>query len=194
MTEEKREKLNSHSNSARIKAKPSPIEAELLSLHPVTALRHKTCRKINETSSESPAGFPKWSVIVRPGRCSNGSSDLKCLRKAKKGLESDCGTYVVEFASVVITVVDAHLTAKDASVAADREVVWHERAAVGLQHDLTLEEGALGRARVDLLGLSDHDRLVFQVVENGNFPDFGVFEAAFNDVLLEVTVESQDLL
>ena len=96
--------------------------------------------------------------------------------------------------SVVITVEDADLTAKDASVTADREVVWHERAAVGLQHDLTLEEGALGSTRVDLLRLSDHDRLVFQVVENGHFPDFCVFEAAFNNVLLEVTVESQDLL
>ena len=63
-----------------------------------------------------------------------------------------------------------------------------------LENNLAFQESALWNARVDLLGLSDHDRLVFQVVENGNFPDFGVFEAAFNNVLLEVTVESQDLL
>ena len=100
---------------------------------------------------------------------------------------------MIELASVVIGVVDADLAAKDAGIAADREVVWHEGATVGLQHDLTLEESALRRARVDLLGLGDHDRFVLQVVEDSHLPDLEVLQAALNNVLFEVTVESQDL-
>lgn len=96
-------------------------------------------------------------------------------------------------ASVVISVVNANLTAEDASVAANREVVWHEGATVGLQHDLALEEGALWRARVDLLGLGDHDGLVLKVVEDGHLSDLKVLETALDNVLLEVTVESQHL-
>ena len=102
-------------------------------------------------------------------------------------------TYLVELASVVIAVVDADDAAEDGRVGPDREVVWHVGAAVGLQDNLTLEEGTLGHARVDLLGLGDHDRLVLEVVEDRDLPASGVFEAALNDVLLEVTVESQDL-
>jgi len=45
-----------------------------------------------------------------------------------------------------------------------------------------------------LLGLGDHDRLVLQVVEDGDMSHSGILEAALNDVLFEVTVESQDLL
>ena len=63
----------------------------------------------------------------------------RVLKQAKK----ECKTYLVEFTSIVITVVDTDLTTKDASVASDGEVIWHERAAVGLKHDLTLEESTL---------------------------------------------------
>ena len=110
-----------------------------------------------------------------------------------KACNGKAETYSIEFASVVITVVDADLAAIDASVAADREVVWHEGAAVGLQDNLALEEGTLRSTRVGLLGLSHHDRLVFQVVEDCHFPDLEIFKTTLDDVLFEVTVESQDL-
>ena len=41
-------------------------------------------------------------------------------------------TYFVELPSVVITVVDADLTAEDSCVTADGEVIWHEGTAIGL--------------------------------------------------------------
>ena len=41
-------------------------------------------------------------------------------------------TYLVEFPSVIITVVDADLTTEDSCVAADGEVIWHEGTAIGL--------------------------------------------------------------
>ena len=63
-----------------------------------------------------------------------------------------------------------------------------------LENDLAFQESALWNARVDLLGLSDHDRLVFQVVEDCHLPDAIVLEAALDDMLLEVTIEAEDLL
>ena len=66
-------------------------------------------------------------------------------------------TYTVELASVFITVVDADLATINAGVCTNVEVVWHERLAVGLKDDMTLEEGALRGSRVDLLRLSNHD-------------------------------------
>ena len=63
-----------------------------------------------------------------------------------------------------------------------------------LENDLAFQESALWNARVDLLGLSDHDRLVFQVVEDGHLPDAIVLETALDDMLLEVTIEAEDLL
>jgi len=101
---------------------------------------------------------------------------------------------LIERTSVLITVKDANAAAIDLRVCANLEVVWHERASVSLQDDLTLEESTLGDTRVDLFGLSEHDGLVFQVVEDGDFSVSGVLETAFDNVLFEVTEESQDLL
>ena len=102
-------------------------------------------------------------------------------------------SYLIVTARVVITVVDADLTAIDASVGSDAEVVGHERATVRLQDDVALEEGALGNARVDLLGLRDHNGLVLKVEEDGHFPDAVVLETALNNMLLEVALEAEDL-
>ena len=102
-------------------------------------------------------------------------------------------TYRVVPASVVITVINADLTAIDASVSAEAEVVWHERIAIGLVDDVALEEGTLRGSRVGLLGLSDHDGLVLEVVIDGDLSDAEVLQATLDDVLFEVTVESQDL-
>lgn len=100
---------------------------------------------------------------------------------------------MVEFASVLVTVIDADLTTVDSSVAADREVIWHEWLAIGLQDDVSLEECALRCTTVDLLRLSDHDGLVLEVIEDGDFPDAIVLQAALDNMLFEVTEESQDL-
>ena len=96
--------------------------------------------------------------------------------------------------SVLITVVDADLSSVNACVTSDREVIWHISVTVVLENDLAFQESSLRDARVDLLGLSDHNRLVFQIVENGHLPDAIVFEAALDDVLLEITIEAEDLL
>lgn len=101
---------------------------------------------------------------------------------------------LIETARVVITVAEADLAAIDAGVSTDAEVFGHERGAVSLQNAVTLEESALGHARVHLLGLSDHDGFVFEVVEDGDLPDAVVLEAALNDMLLEVALEAQYLL
>ena len=102
-------------------------------------------------------------------------------------------TYGIEFTSVVITVVNANLTAENAGVTTDGEVIWHEWASIWLQYDLTFQEGTLWSTRVDLFRLGDHDGLVFQVVENCHFPNLGIFETTLNDVFFKETVESQDL-
>jgi len=58
---------------------------------------------------------------------------------------------------------------------------------------MALQERALRDACVDLLVLSDHDRLVLEVVEDGDLADAEILEAALDDVLLEVALETQDL-
>ncbi len=102
-------------------------------------------------------------------------------------------TYSVELASVVISVENADAAAENLSVLTDLEVIGHEGVAILLKDDLALEEGTLGHSSVDLLGLSHHDGLVLQVVEDGHLSDAVVLETRLNHGLLEVTVESQDL-
>lgn len=58
---------------------------------------------------------------------------------------------------------------------------------------MSFEEGALGDSRVHLLGLSDHDRLVFQVVENQGFSNSEVLETALDNALFGVCEEFEDL-
>lgn len=107
------------------------------------------------------------------------------------GKRSD--SYLVEATSVIIAVVDAHLTPVDASVASNAEVVWHEWAAISLQSDVSLQEVTLRQTCVDLLGLGHHDGLVFQEVEDGDPADSEIFEPALSHVFLEVGLEAQDL-
>lgn len=101
---------------------------------------------------------------------------------------------LIETASVVITVGDADLATIDSSVSADTEVIGHERSAIRLQNAVTLEESTLRHARVDLLGLSDHDRLVLKEVEDSHLPYAMVLETALYDMLFEVALETQHLL
>ena len=102
-------------------------------------------------------------------------------------------TYSVEFASVLISAVDADAATENLSVLANAEVVWHEGVPIRLQNDLSFEEGTLRHTSIRLLGLSHHDGLVLQVVEDGDLSDSVVLKTGLHHGLLEVTVESQDL-
>jgi hypothetical protein len=92
----------------------------------------------------------------------------------------------------LITVVDSDSAAKDAYVKANSEVSGQQWGAgtVLLQHHLTLEENSLGCATVDLLGLTDHDCMIFQVVEHNQLPDSVILQPALHDALLEITEKS----
>jgi len=104
-------------------------------------------------------------------------------------------TFHEEFSSVVIAVVDAEDAAVDSDVKSNSEVVGHEGllGAVTLEDHVAVKERSLGNTRVHLLGLGDHDGLVFQVVEDDGLADSVVFKSAFNDTLFGVCVESQYL-
>ncbi len=101
-------------------------------------------------------------------------------------------TYVEEFARVLIAVVDSDAATVDHHVGADAEVEGHQGSAgaVFFEHHLAFEEDALRSARIDLFGLVDQDRVVFQVVVNEQLADSVVFEAALNHGLFEIAEES----
>ena len=62
-----------------------------------------------------------------------------------------------------------------------------------LQDHLSLEEDTLRSAAVLLSGLTDHDRVILQVVQDDQLANAVVLEAALNDAFLEVTIKSEDL-
>jgi len=64
---------------------------------------------------------------------------------------------LIEGTSVLITVVNADLSSVNSSVTSDREVIWHIGVTIVLENNLAFQESALWNARVDLLGLSDHN-------------------------------------
>jgi len=93
-----------------------------------------------------------------------------------------------ELSSVIISIVDSEDASVDSHIAANGEVVRHEGLlrAITLQDHVSIEEGALGDSRVHLLGLSDHDRLVFKVVENHGFSNSVVLKTALDNALFGV--------
>jgi len=103
-------------------------------------------------------------------------------------------TYVEELSGVLVSVGDTDGAAMDSDVAANHEVLGHEGGlAVALEDHLSLEEGTLGDASVGLLGLDDHDRLVFEEVVNEDGMNSEIFKSAFDNALFEVTVKAEDL-
>lgn len=98
--------------------------------------------------------------------------------------------------SVVITLVDSDASSGDTNVDSDREVFWKERQtrAVLLQNHLSLEEDSLRGSSVHLLGLIEHDGVVLEVVVDNKVSNSEVLKSALHDALLEVSVETQDLL
>jgi hypothetical protein len=66
--------------------------------------------------------------------------------------------------------------------------------SVTLEDHVALKESSLRNTRVGLLGLSNHDGLIFKVVEDNGLANSEVFKSWFNDAFLRVSVESEDLL
>ena len=101
-------------------------------------------------------------------------------------------TYIEEFSSVLVTVIDSDAAAENANVKANSEVSGEhgESRAILLQDHLSLKENALRGSAVHLSRLTDHDRVVLQVIEDRQFPNPIVFEAALDNALLEVARES----
>ena len=68
-------------------------------------------------------------------------------------------TYLVIFPRVLIAIINSNSSAANADIEADFEVSWlewHARAVL-LDHQLSLEEGALRGSGIDHLWLSDHN-------------------------------------
>ena len=104
-------------------------------------------------------------------------------------------TYSEELSGVLIAIVHSNGSSTNADVEANSEVIRAQRqsGAVLLEDDLSLEESALWSSTVDLLGLSDHNRPVFEEVVNYEFSESVVFKSAFHHALLEIALKSQDL-
>ena len=104
-------------------------------------------------------------------------------------------TYIIELSCIVIAVVDTDLSSVNSNINSDTEIGWHERTlrAVLLEDHLSLKECSLWGTRVSDLRFSEHDRLVFQEVEDRYLSDSIILKSALNNTFLEVAVESQDL-
>ena len=116
------------------------------------------------------------------------------------GTKRECGligviTYSEELSSVLIAIVNSNGSSTNAYVEANSEFIWAQRqsGAILLEDDLSLEESALGSSTVDLLGLSDHNRSVFEEVVNYEFSESVVFKSAFDHAFLEIAQKSKHL-
>ena len=91
--------------------------------------------------------------------------------------------YLEELSGVLIAVIDADATAENANVKANSEVTRkHGKArAVLLQDHLSLKEDTLRSATVDLSGLTDHDRVVLQVVQDDQLADAVVLKTTLHN-------------
>ena len=104
-------------------------------------------------------------------------------------------TYIIELSCIVIAVVDTDLSSVNSNINSDTKIGWHERTlrAVLLEDHLSLKECSLWGTRVSDLRFSEHNRLVFQEVEDRYLSDSIILKSALNNTFLEVAVESQDL-
>ncbi len=110
----------------------------------------------------------------------------------------------IEFSGVNITVVDEYIFAVDINFRSDSQVIdcieffilsQNLRSLYNISdcYLLSLKEGALRNTTIRLLGLSDSNRVIFEIEENLNLSDTVVLQIAFCDTFLEETVEPQDL-
>ena len=81
-------------------------------------------------------------------------------------------TYFIETAGETVTVVNSELAAIDADVKSNAEVFGHKWSVrtILFKGHLSLKEGSLRSSAVHLLWLSDHNRLVFEEVEDCAVP------------------------
>ena len=95
----------------------------------------------------------------------------------------------------MISIVDSNATTVDSNVKTNTEILRHKwfLRSVRLEDHLSLEESTLWGTRINLLGLSDHNRLIFEEVENGHLTKAVVFQTAFDNTFFEITLESQNL-
>jgi hypothetical protein len=106
-------------------------------------------------------------------------------------LESD--TYFKEFSAVIITIIDADLSAVDSNVAANAEVLGKVGLAICLDDHVALQERTLRDSTVLLLRLCDHDRPIFKVVKDRHLANSKVFKTALDNALFTIAVKSEDL-
>jgi len=78
-----------------------------------------------------------------------------------------------ELSGVFISIVDSKNATVDGDIKANREVGGHEGLlrAIALEDHVSLKEWTLGNSTVLLLRLSDHDGLVFEIVEDHSLSD-----------------------
>ena len=88
-------------------------------------------------------------------------------------------TYLKELTGVIITVVYSNGPATNTKIKSNPKISRFKRhiRAVLFEHHLSVQEGALHGATVDLLGLDHQDGSVFQEVIDDELPNPEVFEA-----------------
>ena len=102
---------------------------------------------------------------------------------------------MVEVSCETVTVVNSELAAIDADVKSDAKVLGHKRSirTILLEGHLSLKEGSLWGATVDLLWFSDHYGFVLEEVEKRAESESKVFQTAFNDTFFKVSEKSKHL-
>ncbi len=103
-------------------------------------------------------------------------------------------TYFEELSGVFVGIIDADCSSMDTNVKTNSKVLRHKGTqTISFENHLTVKESTLGNARVRLLGLNVHNRLVFQEVVNKDVVNSVVFKTAFYNAFFEVTVKAEDL-
>lgn len=118
-----------------------------------------------------------------------------CLKRLFLISNSNQSTYSKESTSIFVAVINSNLASVNSNIATDTEVRRQERSlrAVHLEDHLAVKESTLEGSTVGLTGLSNHNGLVFQEIEDDHSANSVVLEAAFNDTLLEVAIKTKDL-
>lgn len=130
-------------------------------------------------------------VLKHEGISLWGNWDLLVVEGVLRALLSGVASltaFLEECSSVIITVVNAENSSVNTDVKSNGEIVGHEGllGAVTLEDHVAFEEGSLGDTGVHLLGLSDHDRFVLEVVEDDGLADSVVFKSALDNTLFGV--------
>ena len=105
-------------------------------------------------------------------------------------------TYLEEFSSILITVINSNGSAADTNVEAYSEIGWLKwhAGAILFDHKLSFEESTLWSSTVDHLGLSNHNWSVLEEVVHNQFSNSEIFKAGFDNALFEVAIKSQNLI